>query len=59
MFPIRYGTAWYGVNSNEERNEKKKKKIGENVAITPNSYSPSAESRIWLSRGEQSKHVTY
>ena len=38
---------------------KKKKKIGENVAITPNSYSPSAESRIWLSRGEQSKHVTY
>ena len=36
-----------------------KKKIGQNVAITPNSYSPSAESRIWLSRGEQSKHVTY
>ena len=35
MFPINYGTAWYGVNSNEEGNEKK---IGENVAITPNSY---------------------
>ena len=36
MFPINYGTAWYGVNSNEEGNEKKK--IAENVAIAPNSY---------------------
>ena len=38
---------------------KEMKKKGENVAITPNSYSPSAESRIWLSQGGQSKHVTY
>ena len=34
MFPIKYGTAWYGVNSNEEGNEK----IGEDVVIKPNSY---------------------
>ena len=35
MFLIKYGTAWYEVNSNEEGN---KKNIGENVAIKRNSY---------------------
>ena len=46
MFLLRYH-CWYGVNSKEKKNLKNTI-LGENVAITANSYRPLKDFKIYI-----------